>query len=161
MLLPFVRFMFPYKIFYRGVPRFATDCLYGVGCHGLTVCWSTATAVLVVTSSGDESFEFSTTYRFLFNSGSNYSLNWRHIVMKLQHPVYNCLVNNISKHEGWYCQCGNRLFSSRKQVVPGGLFLLHLLNYSCVTWVRVPLLVCKFDIMETRFSLFLIPFKHN
>ena len=54
---------------------------------------SDATAVPVVTNSGYESFEFSTTYPFLFNSSSNYSL-------KLQHPVYYRFVNNISKHEG-------------------------------------------------------------
>ena len=61
---------------------------------------SNATAVPVVTSGGDESFEFSTTYTFRFNSSSNYSLNWGHIVMKLQHPVYYCFVNSILKHEG-------------------------------------------------------------
>ena len=61
---------------------------------------SDATAVLVVTSSSDEGFESSTTYTFLFNSSSNYSLSWRHIVMKLQHPVYYCFVNNILKHNG-------------------------------------------------------------
>ena len=38
MLLSIVRFMFPYRIFYRGVPGFATDCLCGVGCSGLTTC---------------------------------------------------------------------------------------------------------------------------
>ena len=58
---------------------------------------SDATAVPVVTSSGDESFEFSTrTYTFLFNASSN----WSHIVMKLQHPVCDCFVNNTLKHEG-------------------------------------------------------------
>ena len=61
---------------------------------------SDATAVPVVTSSSDEGFESSTTYTFLFNSSSNYSLSWRHIVMKLQHPVYYCFVNNILKHKG-------------------------------------------------------------
>ena len=61
---------------------------------------SDATAVPVVTSSGDERFEFSSTYTFMFNLSRNYSLNWRHIVMNLQHPVYYCYVNNILKHEG-------------------------------------------------------------
>ena len=61
---------------------------------------SDATAVPVVNSSGDENLEFPTTYTFLFNSSRNYSLNWRHIVMKLQDPVYCCFVNNILKHEG-------------------------------------------------------------
>ena len=61
---------------------------------------SDATAVPVVTSSGDESFEFSTTYTFLFNSSNNYSLNWRHIVMKLQYSVYHYSSNNILKREG-------------------------------------------------------------
>ena len=61
---------------------------------------SDATTVPVVTSSGDESFEFSSTYTFMFNSSRNYSLDWRHIVMNLQHPVYYCFVNNILKHEG-------------------------------------------------------------
>ena len=61
---------------------------------------SDATAVPVVTSSGDESFEFSTTYTFLFNSNNNYSLNWRHIVMKLQYSVYHYSANNILKREG-------------------------------------------------------------
>ena len=116
MLLSFVRFMFPYRIFYRGVPGFATDCLCGVGCRGLTTCLlydvglldvmrtrtnlSDATAVPVVTSSGDGRFEFSSTYTFMFNSSRTYSLNWRHIAMNLQHPVYYCFVNNILKHEG-------------------------------------------------------------
>ena len=95
---------------------FATDCLCGVGCRGLTTFllyvgplfghrrtrtnFSDATAVPVVTSSGDERFEFSSIYTFLFNSSRNYSLNWRHIVVNLQHPVYYCFVNNILKHEG-------------------------------------------------------------
>ena len=61
---------------------------------------SDATAVPVVTSSGDERFEFSSTYTFMFNSSRNYSLNWRYIVMNLQHPVYYGFVNNILKHEG-------------------------------------------------------------
>ena len=61
---------------------------------------SDATAVPVVTSSGDERFEFSSTYTFMFNSSRNYSLNWRHIIMNLQHPVYHCFVNNRLKHEG-------------------------------------------------------------
>ena len=61
---------------------------------------SDAIAVPVVTSSGDESFEFSSTYTFMFNSSGNYSLNWRHIVMNLQHPVYYYFVINILKHEG-------------------------------------------------------------
>ena len=116
MLLSFVRFMFPYRIFYRGVPGFATDCLCGVGCRGLTTCLlyvgplfghrrtrtnlSDVTAVPVVTSSGDKRFEFSSTYTFMFNWSRNYSLNWRHIVINLQHPVYCCFVNNILKHEG-------------------------------------------------------------
>ena len=51
-------------------------------------------------ASGDESLRVFTTYTFLFNSSSYYSLNWRHIVMKLQDPVYYCFVNNILKHEG-------------------------------------------------------------
>ena len=61
---------------------------------------SDATAVPVVTSSGDERFEFSSTYTFMFNSSRNYSLNWRHIVMNLHHSVYYYSVNNILKHEG-------------------------------------------------------------
>ena len=61
---------------------------------------SDATAVPVVTSSGDGRFEFSSTFSFMFNSSRNYSLNWRHIVINLQHPVYYCFVNNILKHEG-------------------------------------------------------------
>ena len=61
---------------------------------------SDATVVPVVTSSSDKSFEFSTTYTFLFNSSSNYSLNWMHIVIKLQHLVYYCFVNNILNHQG-------------------------------------------------------------
>ena len=77
------------------------------------VCWSTfleirctrtylsdATAVPVVTSSGDESFKFSSIYTFMFNSSRKFSLNWRHIIMSLQHPVYYCFVNNILKHDG-------------------------------------------------------------
>ena len=77
--------------------------------------------------------------------------------MKFQHPVYHSFVNNILKHEGdIFHICDDFVsveifFSSCKQGVPGGLFLLHLLNYSCVTWVRVALLVCKLDIMETCF----------
>ena len=108
--------MFPYRIFYRGFPGFATDCFCGVGCRRLTTCLlyvgplfghrrtrtnlSDATAVPVVTSCGGERFEFYSTYTFMFNSSRNYSLNWRHIVMNLQHPVYYCFVNNILKHEG-------------------------------------------------------------
>ena len=108
--------MFPYRIFYRGFPGFATDCFCGVGCRGLTTCLlyvgplfghrrtrtnlSDATAVPVVTSSGGERFKFYSTYTFMLNSSRNYSLNWRHIVMNLQHPVYYCFVNNILKHEG-------------------------------------------------------------
>ena len=34
----FVMFTFPTRIFYRGVPGFATDCPCGVWCHGLTTC---------------------------------------------------------------------------------------------------------------------------
>ena len=81
MLLSFVRFMFPYRIFYRGVLGFATDSPCGVGCRGLTTCLlyvgplfgnrrtrtylSYATAVPVVTSSDDGSFEFSSIYTFI------------------------------------------------------------------------------------------------
>ena len=56
----------------------------------------TATAVPAVM----KVFEFFTTNTFLFNSSSYYSLKSRHIVMKLQDPVYYCFVNNILKHEG-------------------------------------------------------------
>ena len=179
--------MFQYRIFYRGVPGFATDCLCGVGCRGLTTCLlyvgplfleirrartylSDATAVPVVTSSGYESFEFSTSNTFLFNSSCNYSLNWRHIEMKLQHPVYYCFVNNIlkirshTKHEGDILHICDDIISVEIicfRRVNKGLFSLHLLNYSCETWIHIPLLVCKFDILETCFSLFLIPFKHK
>ena len=34
----YVMFTFPTRIFYRGVPGFATDCPYGVWCRGLTIC---------------------------------------------------------------------------------------------------------------------------
>ena len=36
--LLYVMFTFPTRIFYRGVPGFATDCPYGVWCRGLTTC---------------------------------------------------------------------------------------------------------------------------
>ena len=36
--LLYVMFTFPSRIFYRGVPGFATDCPCGVWCHGLTTC---------------------------------------------------------------------------------------------------------------------------
>ena len=36
--LPYVMFTFPTRIFYRGVPGFATDCVSGVWCRGLTTC---------------------------------------------------------------------------------------------------------------------------
>ena len=39
-------------------------------------------------------------YTFMYNSSSIYSLNWRHIVTKLQHPVYYWFINDILKHEG-------------------------------------------------------------
>ena len=69
---------------------------------------SDATVVPVITSSGDESVEFSSICTFMFNSSSNYSLNWRHNVMKLQHLVYCCFVDNILKHEGDILyRCGN------------------------------------------------------
>ena len=118
MLLSFVRFMFPYRIFYREVPGFVTDCLCGVGCCGLTTCrlhvgplfleirqrhtyLSDATAVPSVTPrSGDESFEFPSTCTFMFNSSSSYSLNRRNNVIKVQHLVYYCFVNNILNHGG-------------------------------------------------------------
>ena len=35
---PYVMFTFPTRIFYRAVPGFATDCLCGVWCRGLTTC---------------------------------------------------------------------------------------------------------------------------
>ena len=37
-LASFVMFTFPTRIFYRGVPGFATDCPCGVWCRGLTTC---------------------------------------------------------------------------------------------------------------------------
>ena len=61
---------------------------------------SDATTVPMVASSGDESFEFSSTRTFKFYSSSNYSLSWSHIIIKLQHFVYHRVVNNILKHEG-------------------------------------------------------------
>ena len=36
--LLYVMFTFPTRIFYRGVPAFATDCPCGVWCCGLTTC---------------------------------------------------------------------------------------------------------------------------
>ena len=36
--LLYVVFTFPSRIFYRGVPGFATDCPRGVWCRGLTTC---------------------------------------------------------------------------------------------------------------------------
>ena len=36
--LLYVMFTFPTRIFYRGVPDFATDCPCGVWCRGLTTC---------------------------------------------------------------------------------------------------------------------------
>ena len=36
--LLYVVFTFPTRIFYRGVPGFATDCPCGVWCRGLTTC---------------------------------------------------------------------------------------------------------------------------
>ena len=36
--LVYVMFTFPTRIFYRGVPGFATDCPCGVWCCGLTTC---------------------------------------------------------------------------------------------------------------------------
>ena len=36
--LLYVMFTFPTRIFYRGVPGFATDCPCGVWCRGLTTC---------------------------------------------------------------------------------------------------------------------------
>ena len=36
--LLYVMFTFPTRILYRGVPGFATDCLCGVCCRGLTTC---------------------------------------------------------------------------------------------------------------------------
>ena len=176
MLLSFVRFMFPYRIFYRGIPGFATDCLCGVGCRGLTTCLlhvgplfvhrrtrtnlSDATAVPVVTSSGDERFEFSSTYTFMFNSSRNYSLNWRHIVMNLQHPVYYCFVNNILKHEGdilhicdhnvmWFewlsvtgmeqCTFHWSISSEllQKQRVFNGLIIHHLIMITCISYGNI------------------------
>ena len=38
MLLSVIRFMFSYRIFYKGVPGFATDWPCGAGCRGLTTC---------------------------------------------------------------------------------------------------------------------------
>ena len=34
----YVMFTFPTRIFYRGVPGFATECPWGVWCRGLTTC---------------------------------------------------------------------------------------------------------------------------
>ena len=36
--LLYVMFTFPTRLFYRGVPGFATDCPCGVWCRGLTIC---------------------------------------------------------------------------------------------------------------------------
>ena len=121
---------------------------------------SDATAVAVVTSSGDESFEFSSTYTFLFNSSSNYSLIWRHIVMNLQHPVYYCFVNNIIKHEGdtlhicddivvwfwWLSATGVKQFAFhwsissapvQKQRVFNSLIIHHLIMITCISYGNI------------------------
>ena len=37
-MLPLAKFTFHTRIFYRGVPGFATDCPCGVWCRGLTTC---------------------------------------------------------------------------------------------------------------------------
>ena len=73
--------------------------------------------------------------------------------MKLQHPIYYYFINNILKHEGDILHICDGIVSVEingfRRVNKGFpvAYLLHLLNYLCVTWVRVPLLVCKFDIM--------------
>ena len=162
--------MFPYRIFYRGVQGFSTDCLCGVGCRGLTTyllyvgslfghrrtrtSLPDATAVPVVTSSGDERFEFSSTYTSMFNSSRNYSLNWRHIVMNLQHPMYYFFVNNILKHEGDILHIRNMIlmalshrdgamyislidfqwtFTETKRVF-NGLIIHHLIMITCTSY---------------------------
>ena len=121
---------------------------------------SDATAVPWVTSIGDESFEFFSTYTFMFNSSRNYLLNWRHIVMNLQHPVYYCFVNNILKHRGnilhicddivmwfWWLsftevkQCTFHWSISselvQKQRVFYSLVIHHLITITCISYGNI------------------------
>ena len=96
-----------------------------------------------------------------YNDGMNFA--WRHIVMKLRHPVYYCFVNNILKQEGDILHICDDIISVEIncfRCINKG-FLVAYFYFICITthaWREwVPLLVCKFDIIETCFSLFLIP----
>ena len=130
MLLSFVRCMFPYRMFYRGVPGFATDCLCGVGCRGLTTCLlyvgplfghrrkrtnlSDATAMPVVTSSGDERFEFSSTYTFMFNS--------RLSVTGMEQCTFHWSISSELL---------------QKQRVFNGLIIHHLIMITCISYGNI------------------------
>ena len=106
---------------------------------------ATTTAAPVATISREE---FSCTS--MFNASSNYSLNWRYIVISFKYLIYYCCVNNISKHEdGILHICEDILMCFQRLSLPlreeincihhitkgflGGLLILYWPSYSCLT----------------------------
>ena len=113
MLLSFVRFMFPYRIFYMGVPGYATDCLYGVACRGLTTC---------LLYMGPLFGHFCLT-RVAIIRWTGGILSWNCSILFI-----TVFVNNILKrghylaYMWWYCQYGNQLFRRVNKGFPVACF---------------------------------------